>query len=523
MKRLLILLTLLLLAALPSLAEMPPEEAVAALHPGLAVTDHIMAGEDAFFLLQSPEGVRSLCVLRRENGAWAELLHSEKVICPADRSDRHDRYAWNGVSIAWDGATLSLCYECVTGTAWQYDFARDEAGEWRFVRLCTTAATYPAMIDVQTWDGYCVYDTFIRRWNDGREEASRYVCPMPWLAGCETLAGFDAAAFPMDVTSLNDDDMARVAAVLLPEYTFVSGCYGDGAAFIMENAAGERVFMGGEYRDGAWLWTESQPLPADASCDDYHGSGDSLILWFSHPDGLMCDWDETEPLWIRVVAYREADEGSPTGSRWMVRSILNDNEDGFHMDEVPGFYINHTGVVYGTVTFERDMRYIDWSTFPLSLEEALMYLAEDMGVIGVRCLTLYADAACTQVIAEYRYATPVTVLGREGNLAQVRIADSDVTGWIDADALLLGAAQLIPDVEDPGWIITAEYYSDWFSVPAGTAYYDAPEGSLLGTVECDCEYTLLAVYGDWYHVCFGESLESVWVRTADGTIDETMP
>ena len=517
MKRLLLLLTLLLMMALPALAETTPEEAVAALHPDLAITDHIMAGEDAFFLLKSPEDVRSLCVLRRENGAWAELLHSEKVICPADRSDRHHRYDWNGVSLTWDGATLSLCYECVSGTAWQYDFVRDDAGEWRFVRLCKAAASYPVMYDVLTWDGSCVHDTFIRRWNDGREEVSRYFCPMPWLAGCETLAGFDAAAFPMNVASLNNDDMARVAAVLLPEYTFVSGCYDDGAAFIMKNAVGERVFMGGEYRDGAWLWTESQPLPADASCDDYHGSGDSIILSFRHPDGLMCAWDEEEPLWIRVVAYRQED------GRWLVQYILNDNEDGFHMDDVPGYYINMTGVVYGTVTFERDMRCIDWSTFPLSLEEALMYLAEDMGVIGVRRLPLYADAACTQVIAEYRYATPVTIIAREANLAQVRIADSDVAGWVDADALLLGAAQLMPDVEDPGWIVTAEYYSDWFSVPAGTAYYDAPEGSVLGTVESDCEYTLLAVYGDWCHVCFGESLESVWVPTADGTIDEAMP
>lgn len=517
MKKLALLLTLLLMMALPALAETTPEEAVAALHPGLAVTDHIMAGEDAFFLLKSPEDVRSLCVLRRENGAWAELLHSEKVICPAERSDRHHRYAWNGVSLAWDGATLSLCYECVSGTAWQYDFARDDGGEWRFLRLCTDRNSSPVMREVQTIEDGCVYNTVIRRWNDGREEVSRYFCPMPFLNGCQTLAGFDAAAFPMDVASLSHEETARVAAVLLPEYTFVSGCYDDGAAFIMEKPTGERVFMGGEYRDGAWLWTESQPLPADASCDGYHGSGDSLILSFRHPDGLMWVWDEEVPLWIRVVAYREED------GRWMVQSILNDNEDGFHMDEVPGYYINMTGVVYGTVTFERDMRCIDWSTFPLSLEEALEYLAEDMGVIGVRRLPLYADAACTQVIAEYRYATPVTIIAREGNLAQVRIADSDVTGWIDADALLLGAAQLMPDIEDPAWIVTAEYYADWFSVPEGTAYYDAPEGSLLGTVESDCEYTLLAVYGDWCHVCFGESLESVWVPTADGTIDETMP
>ena len=517
MKRLMILLTLLLMMALPALAETTPEETVAALHPGLAVTDHIMAGEDAFFLLKSPEDVRSLCVLRRENGAWAELLHSEKVICPADRSGKYYRYAWNGVSLAWDGATLSLCYEYVTGTEWQYDFARDEAGEWRFVRLYMDRARYPDRLDELTLEDGWVYQTSVNRWQNGRKEVSHFFCPMPFLNGCETLAGFDAAAFPMDVASLSHEETARVAAVLLPEYTFVSGCYDDSAAFIMENAAGERGFMGGEYRDGAWLWTESQPLPADASCDDYHGSGDCIILSFRHPDGLMSDWDEEEPLWITVAAYRQAD------GRWLVETIMNDNEDGFHMDEVPGFYINHTGVVYGTVTFERDMRYIDWSTFPLSLEEALAYLAEDMGVIGVRRLPLYADAACTQVIAEYRYATPVTIIAREGNLAQVCIADSDVTGWIDAGALLLGADQLMPDVEDPAWIVTAEYYADWFSVPAGTAYYDAPEGSVLGTVECDCGYTLLAVYGGWCHVCFGESLESVWVRTADGTIDETMP
>ena len=455
--------------------------------------------------------------MRLKDGEWTEALHSEKVICPAERSDRHHRYAWNGVSLAWDGATFSLCYECVTGTAWRYDFARDEAGEWRFVRLCTDRNSSPVRLEVQTIEDGCVYNTMIRCWNDGREEVSRYFCPMPWLAGCETLAGFDAAAFPMDVTSLNDDDMARVAAVLLPEYTFVSGCYGDGAAFIMENAAGERVFMGGEYRDGAWLWTESQPLPADASCDDYHGSGDCIILSFRHPDGLMCDWDEEEPLWITVAAYRQAD------GRWLVETIHNENEEAFHINEegTPSYYINMTGVVYGTIIFERDMRYIDWSTFPLSLEDALAYLMDDMGVIGVDALPLYTDAACTDIIAGYLYATPVTVLSREGSMVQVRIADSDVTGWLDAEGLLLGAEQLFEEDEEGGWPTTAGYNAGYVDVSRGAAMYAAPEGSAACTTEWDGWYILMSdTVEGWYHVCDPETLESGWIRVEDGVLVE---
>ncbi|MBQ2954604.1 MAG: hypothetical protein IJE07_13815 [Clostridia bacterium] len=515
MKRFALLFALLLIClTLPAMAEITPESAVAILHPEAEIIDHVMAGEDAFFLLQSPEGVRSLCLMRLKDGEWTEALHSEKVICPREFGTRYEWYRNSEVSLAWDGATLSLCYEYVTGAAWQYDFARDEAGEWRFVRLTTNASTYPSMVDVLTYDGGYVYQTFTRRWDDGAEEVTHFSpCPMPWLAGCETLAGFDAAAFPLDVAALNDDDMARVAAELLPEYTFVDGNFSDGASLLMRNAADECIFVVGEYRDGAWLWTASQPLPEGAACESYHASGDCFFLCFPHPDGLMLDWDEEEPVWVAYAIYRQPD------GRWLLETIHNDNEEDIHINDegVPGYTINCTGTVYGTVTLEQDVRYIDWSAYPLCLEDALAYLMDDMGVIGVDALPLYADAASTEVIAGYRYATPVTVLSREGSMVQVRIADSDIIGWLEADGLLLGAAQLFEEDEEGGWPTTAGYSAGYVDVSRGAAMYAAPEDSAACTTEWDGWYILMSDTVDgWYHICDPETLESGWIRVEDG-------
>lgn len=518
MKRFALLFALLLIClALPALAEPTPGAAVAALHPEDEIIDHVMAGEDAFFLLQSPEGRRSLCLMRLKDGEWAEALHSEKVICPKEFGTRYEWYRSSDVSLAWDGVTLSLLYTRATEPHWQYDFARDEAGEWRFVRLAVDHGTYPAMSDVLTYDGGYVYQIFTRRWSDGAEDVTHFSpCPMPWLAGCETLAGFDAAAFPLDVAALEEADMARVAAELLPEYTFVDGNFGDGASLLMQSATGEYIFVGGEYRDGAWLWTESQPLPEGASCDSYHASGDCFFLSFPHPDGMMQEWDEEEPVWVAYAFYRQPD------GRWLLETIHNDSEEAIHINDegVPGYTINCTGTVYGTVTLEQDVRYIDWSAYPLCLEDALAYLMEDMGVIRADALPLFTDAACTEVIAEYLYATPVTILSREGGMVQVRIADSDVIGWVDAEGLLLGAAQLFLD-EEGEWLITAEYYANVFDGPKGVAIYDAPDGEVICISSWPAWYTLMSASVDgWYHVCLPDSMESGWVRAEDGVVVE---
>lgn len=342
-------------------------------------------------------------------------------------------------------------------------------------------------------------------------------------ADCAEEGWFHVEALFSDVDGyLRADDLPAdepivQAGLLLPDYAFHAGdAYGGYCSFLMTNPAGERVFVGGVYMDGGWVFTESTPLPEGSVMDSFHSGSGSFILEFPHPEGEMSRWFAGEPAWITVVAYPQED------GRWMVETIRNENEEAFHFDHIgaPGIYITMTGMLWGTVTLERDMRYIDWSTFPLCLEEALPCLAEDMGVIGVDRLPLYSDASASRILISYRYATPVTVLAREGGMAQVRIADSEVTGWVDANALLLGRAQLIPDREDPDWLATPEYYADTILVPEGTAYYDAPAGEPLGVTGNRTDFTIMAQYGSWYHVCWGESMESCYVCAADGTISD---
>lgn len=324
------------------------------------------------------------------------------------------------------------------------------------------------------------------------------------------LAMFLLAVLPALAESAPPTD-AAFAAQHLPEYTYRDGEADDEyCSFLMTNPAGETVFVGGVHTADGWVFTESTPLPEGTVMDSYHSGSSSFI--FSFPCPAEEGGSRDEPVWVSMAAYPQAD-----GS-WMVETILSEYDNGFHINEdgVPGYYINHTGRLYGTVTFERDMRYIDWNAFPLNLEEALEYLADDMGVIGERTLPLYTDAARTEVIAEYRYATPVTIIACVGNMARVRIADSNVVGWVNAYALLTGGDQLFPDIDDPFWGTTAEWYADCLHVPAGTAYYDAPDGNALGTTESRTSFTLMAQYGDWCHVCWPESMESAWVRTSDG-------
>ena len=322
------------------------------------------------------------------------------------------------------------------------------------------------------------------------------------------------AALPTLAESVPLTD-AAFAAQHLPEYTLLDGNADDEyCSFLMTNPAGETVFVGGVHTADGWVFTESVPLLEGTVMDSYHSGSSSFIFSFPHPEGEKSFWEDDSTAWVTVVAYPQED-----GS-WQAEAIRHENEEVIDVNwgSFPGYYVNMTGRLYGTVTFERDMRYIDWSAFPLCLDEALACLADDMGVIGKRTLPLYTDAIRTEIIAEYRYATPMAIIARVGDMARVRIADSDVVGWVNAYALLTGAEQLMPDVEDPAWDVTAEYYADWLSVPEGTAYYDAPDGTALGTTEFRTSFILMAQYGDWCHVCWPESMESAWVRTSDGEL-----
>ena len=302
----------------------------------------------------------------------------------------------------------------------------------------------------------------------------------------------------------------------LPEHLFRiydALIYDDVATLLMEDYEGAVYFVGCLWNGDMWTLQVSQALPEGVCFDNYQYGEDWVIFCFPHPEGVPSLGFEDEVAWVEFVAYLQED------GRWLVRNIYNDNEASFAINRegVPGLCINCTGTAYGTVTLEQDVRYIDWSAYPMCLEDALAYLADDMGVIGADVLPLYTDTACTDVIAGYLYATPVTVLDREGGMVQVRIADSNIIGWLDVEGLLLGAAQIF--LHEEGWLTTAGYEmeANYVELSAGAVMYATPEGSAACTTEWDGWYILMSASVDgWYHICDPETLESGWVRAADG-------
>lgn len=186
-----------------------------------------------------------------------------------------------------------------------------------------------------------------------------------------------------------------------------------------------------------------------------------------------------------------------------------------------GLYVNMTGLVYGESTLERDVTKIDWATFPLCLADVLPTMSRDWGVIDEPNLPLYADVEGTLLLAEYLCATPVHILSRVGEMAQVQIADSDVMGYLPACGLLTGEDQLWEttmefDNDEWSYLTTAEEDARFVTLAEGANLYAAPEGEVIRIGDHNVWLVLMADYGDgWAHVKFPESLESCFVRTQD--------
>lgn len=527
MKRIMLLFLVLLAMTLPALGESPAAQSVVTTaYPGASILASAEDGDDAFFVLDMGNyKPRRLCGLTMTDGAWTLVIDSDTAVRPSGLSDGYRRWNYDKVALSLTADTLSIIHQ--GWYSWQYDFVRDDAGEWRFVRLYV-ADDVNLDYDELTWADSCVSQTSISAYRDGTQETScTPPCPMPWLADCETLAGFDATAFPMSLYALGDEDLSRVAEQLLPDYTYGIGKLGsEAASFLMTRPDGEVVFMGGVYEDGAWVWTESTPLPEDTWCDDYHSGGSSFIIGFDHPDDLITEWDE--PVYIEYVIYLQED-----GS-WKVETIFNISEEAFHF--VPeGLYINMTGLVYGESSLERDVTKIDWATYPLCLEDVLPTMSHDWGVISEPTLPLYADPDETVLLAEYHCATPVRILeeaddlaekGWEGHLVKVQIADSDVVGWLPAYGVLTGQYQVweaVEEDEDGEWVYyeTAEYDAWCVVLAKGASIYAAPEGEPLWTAQGEEWLVFMADYGDgWAHVKCRDSLESGFIRLADCVAEE---
>ncbi|MBR3765084.1 MAG: hypothetical protein IKK57_11130 [Clostridia bacterium] len=277
------------------------------------------------------------------------------------------------------------------------------------------------------------------------------------------------------------------------------GWVGENTAMFMEDTPEGRIFVGYvRQEDGRWLRTESTPLPEGAVCQYIITEEDSFYFSYPHPQGLKNEDGSTK--WMTVLIRLESD-----GVWRFFGGQLSAYEVFFGYDN-DILLVNLLGYAYGTYTLDRDVRTIDWSAIPMTWDAAAACLAPDMGVIGAQPLPLYADAAGTTLLAEYHIGTPVTVLEQEADMARVRIWDSDVIGWVQADGLLLGSDQVL---------VTGTYEDEdgvqqWLglattTVPAcltGSAanLYDAPDGTIIRVAEGETMLLLADLGNGWYHV-----------------------
>ncbi|MBR3764550.1 MAG: hypothetical protein IKK57_08395 [Clostridia bacterium] len=523
MKRIMLLLLVLLAMTLPALGESPAAQSVVTTaYPGATILASAEDGDDAFFVLDMGDyKPRRLCGLTLIDGAWTLVIDSDTAVLPDyfENEYRQWRMPYTLImALTEDELTLHYRKNAETET---FLFRRSE-DEWRFVRYeCHDLAN--EMLFTTDWDGYALTEHRI----DDRGDVQTPPCPMPWLAEEVSLEKFNARTFPVSLWNLTDEQLARVAALLLPEYTYKIGKFGwDAASFLMTRPDGEVIFCGGVYKDGAWVWTESTPLPEDTWCDDYHSGGSSFIIGWDHPksepDGLGYFPH------VEYVIYLQED-----GS-WQVESVMDYYNEWFHF-EPEGLYINMTGLVYGESSLERDVTKIDWATYPLCLEDVLPTMSHDWGVISEPTLPLYADPDETILLAEYHCATPVHILeeaddlaekGWEGHLVKVQIADSDVVGWLPAYGVLTGQYQVweaVEEDEDGEWVYyeTAEYNAPGLLLAEGASLYAAPEGEPLWTAQGEEWLVFMADYGDgWAHVKCRDSLESGFIRLADCVEEE---
>lgn len=303
---------------------------------------------------------------------------------------------------------------------------------------------------------------------------------------------------------------------------YFRGWVGEKTAMFIEDTPEGRVFAGYVRQEDGWLRTTSTPLPEGSYVQYMITKENTFGFSFPHPQGLT-NKDGT-PLYIHNWFTLDPD------GVWRFRGAQAGSYEVAFLFTEDALLVNFFGYAYGDCNFDRDVRTLDWDDVPLSWREALKCISPDMGVIGADALPLYADAARTEQLAEYRLGTPVTVLVREGSMAQVRIADSEVTGWLEEEFLLLGEKQLVtwqPEGADRSFTVMASYRAPRLAARSGCQLhlYDAPDGNVVYVLESTELCQLMSDLGNgWYHVCVDvymsdilteETLRSFYVRAGE--------
>lgn len=524
MKRVALLFVWLMLVVTPALADVP-EEALAAMravYPEALLLDSAADGDDAFFAIETAEDEpRRLLHFGQSGGEWCMTFDSAAALRPVYIENAYRAWRVNEpVTLLLDDSRLSICYHDANRRAvlCTYTFEQTET-DWRF-RSFVTGGQEP---DILSWQDGCIWQTSVREERDGVAEHCYPPCPMPWLADSLSLAAFDASEFPTDLHELSDEDEARIAAILAPDCTCVSGLFSyPEATFLLDMPDGTRRFAAFAWESGAWRRTLSTPLPADTWCDDFHSGAGSLIIGFTNPNGT--DLDDDGIASCEMCLYLHED------GRWYIDTIADDWGDAFFFGE--NCLSDNYGLRYhGVPTFERDVTKANWLNLPTTVDEAVAAMdGSRWGLLsGNSALNLThlrtAPSFDAPSLGRYVEGTPVYLLDTPPEHLHFRrawyhvaILGGDVTGWMNA-TVYNGANQITRD-EDFGWVNTtaARPIITLRSAEQPVCVYDAPDGQLIHTYPAGWDewVELLGITDDgWYHVYSGYEFEDGFVRVSD--------
>ena len=449
------------------------------------------------------DGAKRLIVLEKREGVWQIVIDNPTALL-RDRD-------WPRLLLDSDNA-IFWTYALSAQEIVRFHSARNADGTWGPVDQFFGDSGYGAYTHI--WNTY---------WNDshGGEiirsfsvadendnmiggEINQYL-PASWLAGSIRLADFDVSRFPTMFIATNDGFayenerfFREAATTAMPEYTFIKGMLKDGAMhFLMEKPDGARVYVICEYmRQRAVNLIESSPLPAGTA-----------LGWENFADSL---WIDGRCVTVQLL----------NGGRAGIEYIYDSRAEAEHFLSFGDRTVtseDRDEILYGDHPWD-DITQIDWNALPRTRDQASRQMDASSYAQVVnpnpadRLHLRERPDRKSPSLGKYYSGTPVTVLGGQGDWAEVTVGGRH--GWMMKEFLDPGRQ------EDALWLNTLPMPALSGRDGEALKVYDAPRDGAR-TIRVDAGRNAMKVIGiiggKWYHVWFPATGEYGFVRQEDLT------
>lgn len=265
---------------------------------------------------------------------------------------------------------------------------------------------------------------------------------------------------------------AAFASIHCPDHILLDGqLYPETALLLLESPSGETVFAGCSLTPSGWRVDLSTPLPEGMSLRII-SSGSAVLYWESPVHG---DLD----FLVRL---------QPDGS-WLIEEV----DSYWHiLTYAPSGVFDEFGpCCWGELLISRDVTQVDWLTFPVTVEDAAAHMdTSDRAIVAAE--TLLYDAPDGEAVARYYPGTPLLILSIQEDWLCVSPNGGPVSGWVQADALVLGNAQVTMKYLTPD-----DLPLRWFD-RAGVDAFVTPDGPLLARLTFDGYSSTVYAMGEWF-------------------------